>query len=61
VTASDPVKIESALKSLYPESDWEAVSMRFIHFGRDVCDARKPACVGCPLADRCTFPNKTGA
>ena len=61
VSTSDPVKIETALKALYPESDWEAVSMRFIQFGRDVCDARRPACVGCALADRCMYPDKTEA
>lgn len=61
VSASDPVKIETALKNLYPEKDWEAVSMRFIQFGRDVCDAKKPACVGCPLAGRCVYPDKTEA
>ena len=55
------MKIETALKALYPEKDWEAVSMRFIQFGRDVCDARKPACVGCPLVDRCVYPDKTEA
>ena len=60
-TSSDPVKIEFELRDLYPEREWEAVSMRFIQFGRDVCDARKPACIGCPLADRCPYPDKTGA
>jgi len=60
-TSSDPVKIEFELRGLYPEREWETVSMRFIQFGRDVCDARKPACIGCPLADRCPHPDKTGA
>ena len=60
-TSSDPVKIEFELRGLYPEREWEAVSMRFIQFGRDVCDARKPTCIGCPLADRCPYPDKTGA
>ena len=59
-TSSDPVRIEFDLRALYPERDWEAVSMRFIQFGRDVCDAKKPRCVGCPLADRCPYPDKTG-
>ena len=59
--SSDPVKIEFELRDLYPERDWEAVSMRFIQFGRDVCDAKKPACLGCPLADRCPYPDKTVA
>ena len=57
--SSDPVKIEFELRDLYPEREWEAVSMRFIQFGREVCDARKPACPGCPLADRCAYPDKT--
>jgi len=59
-TTSDPVKIEFELRALYPERDWEAVSMRFIQFGRDTCDAKKPRCFGCPLADRCPYPDKTG-
>jgi endonuclease-3 len=58
---SDPVKIEFDLRALYPERDWEGVSMRLIQFGREVCDARKPRCIGCPLADRCPYPDKTGA
>jgi endonuclease-3 len=57
-TNTDPTKIEFDLKELYPEKDWEAVSMRFIQFGRDVCHARKPACAGCPLRDRCPYPDK---
>lgn len=56
---ADPVKIEFDLRSLYPEKDWEGVSMRFIQFGRDVCDARRPACADCPLVDRCSYPDKT--
>jgi endonuclease-3 len=57
---TDPTKIEFDLRALYPEKDWEAVSMRFIQFGRDVCHAKKPECGGCPLRDRCRYPDKTG-
>jgi endonuclease III len=35
--------------------------MRFIQFGRDTCDARRPRCFACPLADRCRYPDKTVA
>ena len=56
---TDPDKIERDLKSLYPEREWRGISMRFIQFGRDVCDARRPRCWECPLADRCRFPDKT--
>ena len=58
-TETDPVKVEHDLRALYPESVWSSISMRFIQFGRDVCDARKPRCWECPLADRCAYPDKT--
>ncbi len=57
---TDPTKIEFDLRALYPEKDWEAVSMRFIQFGRDTCHAKKPECGGCLLRDRCVYPDKTG-
>mgnify|MGYP001828314469 FL=1 len=58
-TSDDPSKIESELKALYLEKDWSGLSMRFIQFGRDVCDARKPRCWECPLRDRCPDETKT--
>jgi endonuclease-3 len=57
----DPVKVEFDLRALYPEREWAGISMRVIQFGRDVCDARKPRCWECPLADRCPFPDKPPA
>ena len=59
--STDPVKIEFELKALYPERDWSGISMRFIQFGREVCDARRPRCWECPLRDRCPYPAKTPA
>lgn len=58
-TATDPVKVESDLKGLFPQSAWAGVSMRFIQFGRDTCDARRPRCWDCDLADLCPYPDKT--
>ena len=55
----DPVKVEAALKDLYPKPAWSGISMRFIQFGRDTCDAKKPRCFDCVLADRCPYPDKT--
>lgn len=57
--SSDPAKIEHDLKELYLKQTWAGISMRFIQFGRDVCDARKPRCWNCPLRDRCPFEPKT--
>jgi endonuclease-3 len=56
---SDPAKIENDLKALYLKKDWAGVSMRFIQFGRDVCDAKRPRCWECPLKDRCVYEPKS--
>ncbi|HUG07765.1 MAG TPA: endonuclease III [Acidimicrobiia bacterium] len=52
---SDPVKIEVDLKALYPTETWSGLSMRFIQFGRDVCDARRPDCGACELFGLCEW------
>lgn len=54
----DPVDIEHELRALFAPDTWSGVSMRFIQFGREVCDARRPRCWECPLADRCAFEPK---
>lgn len=58
---TDPAKVESDLRALYPRREWAGLSMRFILFGREVCSARRPRCSVCPLADRCPFPGKNPA
>ena len=55
---TDPTKIEADLRELHPKKEWSGISMRYIQFGRDVCDARKPRCWECELADRCRYPDK---
>lgn len=55
---TDPVKIETDLKALYPESSWSGISMRFIQFGRDICDARRPLCGSCELFSLCEWPER---
>ncbi|MBW3666684.1 MAG: endonuclease III [Actinobacteria bacterium] len=54
----DPVAIETDLRSLYPRKDWSELSMRFIQFGRDICEARKPLCGACELFSLCEWPNR---
>ena len=58
-TQTDPVKIEFDLMAIVPKTAWNAFSLQLIHFGRDVCLARKPACPGCPMRRLCPYPNKT--
>jgi endonuclease-3 len=50
---TDPVKIEQDLMKLFPREGWTLLSHLFIEHGRQVCDARKPKCEVCPLADLC--------
>jgi len=50
---TDPVRVERDLMPLIPQADWENFSIRLIYHGRAVCDARKPACDRCDLADIC--------
>lgn len=56
---TDPDRVERDLRDLYPRDRWSGISMRFIQFGRDVCDARRPRCWECELMDRCRYPDKT--
>ncbi len=49
----DPVKIEHDLAALLPKSEWINFSHRLIHHGRQICNARKPNCLECPLLRLC--------
>ncbi len=50
---ADAVKIELDLQPIVPEESWTLWSHLLIDHGRRVCDARKPACGRCVLADLC--------
>jgi endonuclease-3 len=49
----DPVKVELELNSYLPAAARGDFSLRMILHGRRVCDARRPACDRCVLADFC--------
>jgi len=49
----DPVKVEYELNAMIPAVERGAFSLRLILHGRRVCDARRPACDRCVLADFC--------
>lgn len=56
----DPVKIEQDLMKLLPGERWIQFSHQVIHFGRQICVARKPKCEQCPLVSTvCYAPDKT--
>ena len=50
---TDPVKIEQDLMPLFPREDWTLLSHLLIDHGRKICNARKPLCASCFLADIC--------
>lgn len=51
--ADDPVKIELDLQKVVPRADWARLPHLLIWHGRRVCDARRPRCDDCVLADLC--------
>jgi endonuclease-3 len=57
---TDPVKIEHDLGGIIEPSEWGALSLRLIEHGRRVCDAKRPRCSECVLADFCPSAGKVG-
>ncbi|MGD0580176.1 MAG: endonuclease III [Bryobacteraceae bacterium] len=53
-----PEKIEQDLMKQLPQDRWILFSHQLIHFGREICEARKPKCDQCPLATRCYASDK---
>ena len=51
---TDPVRIERDLMEIMPKSQWWGFNHRLVHYGRDVCPARKHACSTHPLT--LTYP-----
>lgn len=54
----DPVKVELELNRYLPGHEWGSFSLRLILHGRRVCDARKPKCDECTLAEICPSAGK---
>ncbi|MBI5156168.1 endonuclease III [Candidatus Peregrinibacteria bacterium] len=59
-THSDPKKIELDLIPFAPRKEWRRVTTLIISLGRDVCTARKRACIRCPFAKKCPSSLVTG-
>ena len=39
--------------ALFPREEWGDVNHRMVWFGREVCEARKPLCGQCEMANFC--------
>ncbi|MGC1783230.1 MAG: endonuclease III [Acidobacteriaceae bacterium] len=57
--STTPEKIEQDMMQLIPQQSWIDFSHRIIHFGREICIARKPRCADCFLEDICNSKDKT--
>jgi endonuclease-3 len=55
---SDPVKLEFDLAEIIPKKSWTLFSHLLILHGRNVCNARKPDCPNCRIAEYCPAANK---
>ncbi|HEX9056296.1 MAG TPA: endonuclease III [Ktedonobacterales bacterium] len=51
--SEDPAKVEQELMALLPQADWLDLSHLFIFHGRAICQARKPTCEQCVVAEMC--------
>ncbi len=53
VATKDPYKVEIELKKLLPPEESNDFCHRAVLHGRAICDARKPKCEICPMAEFC--------
>lgn len=43
------------LEKVFPPETFYAAHLNIIRLGREICSARKPNCVGCPISDLCDY------
>ena len=55
--AGDVLKTERQLMEAIPKDKWSRAHHWLIYHGRQVCDARKPACERCTLREFCEYAN----
>jgi endonuclease III len=54
----DVLKIETKLKKLFDEKEWNRINHQLVLFGRYFCIAKNPKCDECKLKDICKYYNK---
>jgi len=57
----DPVRIEFDLMEIIPKKEWNDFCLHLIYFGREICKARKPLCLDCPVTKLCDYKDKSFA
>ncbi|MBI4086717.1 endonuclease III [Candidatus Kaiserbacteria bacterium] len=48
---TDPLRIERDLMAIMPKKEWWLFNHRLVHYGRDICPARKHDCLAHPLTN----------
>lgn len=59
VSTKDPLKIEIALSKIVPSDYQTKFCHQLVYHGRAICNAAKPACSSCPIAQFCKRKNVT--
>ena len=49
----NPSKIEGDLMKFFPKKDWSSLNHVLVAHGRAICDAKKPLCNKCKVANLC--------
>lgn len=58
----EKISVEQAhpyLEGIFPPETYYAAHLNIIKLGREVCNARKPMCLECPVRELCEFELKT--
>ncbi len=55
VDSTNPQIVERQLKKIIPAEHQTKFCHNLVHHGRAICNARKPNCNKCPLAEVCTY------
>ncbi len=55
----NPDLVEKDLMKAFSKSEWGNINNKMVTFGRQVCDAKKPKCTECKLADICDYKLET--
>lgn len=54
----DPHKVEKIMRELVIDEEQSDLCHRIVQFGRDVCSARAPKCLECPISHLCEMGRK---
>jgi endonuclease III len=57
----DKMNVEQAhtyLEAVFPPETYYAAHLNLIRLGREICNARKPLCMNCPLVKLCDYKDK---